>query len=294
MNKIDRQAIKDIIEDDKTTNLGIVTYLSAIGMSKFDKETGYPCIENFTIYKLYKNMKDKMQYINKSSVELAFKRLAEQDFFAYIEEDKLAILNSGAGHIKSDDYYKSSGYITLHHFFFNKIFFNLSLRAKKLALYFVSRLNNSVTKKEKVNFKSNKNKETFDYWCKILKVERLAFVKATVKELKGLFNIVELQHNTIQFSLNTLSKAILTKTDKLFNFTQNQLEKIEKLIEKANTKNLDFKEVQIKEICEALKDNTIRFNMIVVKEICKNSRKHVKNMLGYAKNISKRLKLEMT
>lgn len=291
MNKIDRQAIVELIESEQTTNLSIVTYISAIAMSKYDKETEYPCIENFTVYKLYKNMKDKMHYINKSSVEKAFKRLIELNFFDFID-DKLVILNSGSGHIKSDKYYKSKGYITLHHFFFNKVFFNLSLRAKKLALYFVSRLNNSVTKKEKVNFKSMKNTDTFDYWCKVLKVDRLAFIKSTLQELKGLFTISELEHNTIQFSLNTLTKAVLTGTDKLFNFTQEQLSKVKRLIDEVNDKNLDFKEKQVKEITEALKDNTMKFNKKVIKELCRNSRKHIKNILGYTQNIATRLRAE--
>ena len=115
MNKVDRQAVIDLVEDKRTTNLGITTYFSAIAMSKLDEETGYPVIDRYTTYKLYKNMQDKMDYINESSVRLAVHRLVEQGYFAYLDEDKtkLAILNSGAGHIKSDDYFKSKGYIII-------------------------------------------------------------------------------------------------------------------------------------------------------------------------------------
>ena len=215
MNKVDRQAVIDLVENKRTTNLGMTTYFSAIAMSKLDEETGYPVIDMYTTYKLYKNMKDKMDHINESSVALAVKRLIEQGFFDYLDEEKtkLAILNSGSGHIKSDKYFKSKGYITLHHFFFSKKFFDLKLRSKKLALLVICRLNNCSVKTVKINFKSMKNPETFDYYCKVLKVKRLAFINYILEELKPLLNIVKLSNNTVQFSLNTISKAIITGAD---------------------------------------------------------------------------------
>lgn len=293
MNTIDRQAIKDLIEDEQTTNMSIVTYLSAVAMSKLDNETGYPTIYNFTVYKLYKNMKDKMDWINESSISLAFERLISQGFLAYLDEEKniLAILNSGSGHIPNDENYKSDGYIYLHHFFFNRIFYKLTLPAKKLALYFASRLDGDAAREPyPINFKSKKDPESFPKWCKTLKVNRLAHIKSIIKELKGLFNIIELKHNTIKITLNTISKACITGTDKLWNFTQDQVKKTEKILKEVNTKNFKFRYKDILEITEAIKENTMEFNRKVLKELCKNSRKDVIRMIGYVGGISSRLK----
>lgn len=294
MNKVDRQAIKDIVEDKRTTNLGIITYFSAIAMSKLDDETGYPVIDRYTTYKLYKNMQDKMDHINESSVALAVKRLTEQGYFDYLDEDKtkLAILNSGAGHIKSDKYFKSQGYITLHHFLFSKKFFDMKLRTKKLALLVICRLNNCSVKTVKINFKSMKNPETFDYYCKVLKINRLAHINYIVDELKPLFHITKLSNNTVQFSLNTISKAIITGTDKLFNFTQVQLSKTEKMLKEVNKNNFNFKPKQVKEICEAICNYNMSLGRRVLKELCKCERTGVKNFIGYTKSILDRIILE--
>lgn len=294
MNKVDRQAVIDLVEDSITTNIGITTYFSAIAMSKFDKKTGYPVIDRYTTYKLYKNMKDKMDYINESSVRLAVNRLVEQGYFAYLDEEKtkLAILNSGAGHIKSDEHFKSKGYITLHHFFFSRKFFDLTLRAKKLALIVICRLNNCSVKTVKINFKSVKNSETFEYYCKVLKINRLAHINYILDELKPLLHIVKLSNNTVQFSLNTISKAIITGTDKLFNFTQVQLSKTEKMLKEVNKNNLNFKPKQVREICEAISSYNMSLGRRVLKELCKTDRSDVKNFVGYTKSILERISLE--
>lgn len=291
MNKIDRQALNELVEDTKITSLSIVTYISAIAMSKLDKATGYPTIDKFTIYKLYKNMKDKMNYIHESSVRGSVHRLIDLGYFAYLDDSKtkLIILNSGSGHIKSDKYFKGKGYITLHYFFFNKIFFNLSLSAKKLALIIVCRLNNCSVKTVNLNFKSKKNPNTFNYYCKILKINRLAHIKYILEELKPLFSVVSLHNNTVKFSLNTISKTILTSADKLFNFTQAQLLKTEKLLKEVNKNNLNFKPNQVKEICEAICNYNMNINRKVLKELCKQSRGKIKNFLGYTKGILNRV-----
>lgn len=291
MNKVDRRAIMELVEDSGITSLCITTYFSAIAMSKLDKKTGYPTIKKYTTYKLYKNMKDKMYYINESSMRLAVDRLIDLGYFAYLDKEKteLAILNSGNGHIKSDENYKSEGYITMHHCFFNKIFFDLSLRAKKLALIVMCRLNNSYIKEININFKSKKNPESFKYFCETLKVNRLAHIKYTINELKSLFHVVELANNTFRFSLNGISKAIISGTDKLFNFTQEQLSKTEKMIKEANKKNLSFKPKQIQEICEAVCGYNMSIGRKVIKELCKRKRINVKNLLGYTKGILARL-----
>lgn len=290
MNKVDRQAVMELVEDSEITSLCITTYFSAIAMSKLDKETGYPTIERYTTYKLYKNMKDKMYYINESSVRLAVGRLIDLGYFEYLDKEKtkLVISNSGIGHIKSDDYYKSKGYITMHHCFFNKIFFDLSLRAQKLALIVMCRLNNSYTKEININFKSKKNPKSFEYFCKVLKVNRLAHIKYTIKELRTLFNIIELDNNTVRFSLNTISKAVISGTDKLFNFTQEQLSKTEKMIKEANKKNLSFQPKQVQEICEAVCGYNMSLGRKVIKELCKRSRANVENLLGYTQGILSR------
>lgn len=290
MNKVDRSAVMELVEDSEITSLCITTYFSAIAMSKLDKETGYPTIERYTTYKLYKNMKDKMYYTNESSVRLAVDRLIALGYFDYLDKEKtkLVILNSGIGHIKSNEYYKSKGYITMHHCFFNKVFFDLSLRAKKLALILTCRLNNSSIKEININFKSKKNPENFEYFCKVLKVNRLAHIRYTIKELKALFNIVELDNNTVRFSLNGISKAIISGTDKLFNFTQEQLKKTEKMLKEANKKNLSFKPKQVQEICEAVCGYNMSIGRKVIKELCKRSRTKVKNLLGYTQGILSR------
>lgn len=295
MYKIDRQAIIQLIKHQYTTSLGIVTYMSAVGISKLNKTTGYPTIEKFTIYKLYKNMKDKMYWINESSVNIAVKRLIEQGFLAFIDEDKttLVILNTGVGHIKSDEYFKSDGYITMHHFFFSKIFFDLPLPAKKLALLMVSRLNGDAINSQKINFKSKKNPETFTEFAKMLKINRLAHIKTILNELKCLFDIVELSNNTFTYGLNKISKALITGTDKLWNFTQEQVKKTEKILREVNTKGINFKDIHIKEITEAIKDNTMAFNRKVLKELCKNNRGNVKRMIGYVKGICNRLRTSL-
>lgn len=294
MNKVDRQAIIDLIEHNSTTGLGIITYLSAIGISKLDKKTGYPTIQRYTAYKLYKYMNDKMKYINESSVRLAVNRLIEQGFFAYLDEDKttLVILNSGSGHIKSDLYFKSNGYITLHHFFFTETFFDLTLKSKKLALIIICRLNNCSVKTVNINFKSLKNPETFKYYCKILKVNRLAHIEYSLNELKSLLHIIKLKNNTVRFSLNSLSKAIITGTDKLFSFTQEQLAKTEKMIKEINKENLNFKPNQVCEICEAICNHNMDLGRKAIKELCKCSRSDIKNFLGYTKAIIKRLQTQ--
>lgn len=293
MNKIDRQALNDLVEDSNSTKVSIITYLSIIAISKLDKETGYPVIESFNIYKLYKNMKDKMHYINESSIRLAIDRLISQGFIDYLDEEKtvLIVINSGSGHIKSDKYFKSKGYITLHHFFFNNKFFNLSLRAIKLALIVVARLNNCSVKTIKLNFKSRKNPESFSYYCKTLKVNRLAHIRYALEELKPLLHISELANNTVEFSLNTISKAVFTRTDKLFKFTQVQLAKTEKMLKEANKKNLDFKPNQVREICEAICGYNMNIGRKTLKELCKCSRTNVKNIFGYTKSILHRLNI---
>ena len=294
MNKVDRQAITELVESRSTTSLGIITYLSAIAISKINKDTGYPTIENHTTYKLYKKMHDKMKYINESSVRLAVERLIEQGFFAYLDEDKtkLVILNSGSGHIKSDRHFKSKGYITLHHFFFTESFFNLSLKAKKLCLIIICRLNNSSVKSVNINFKSLKNSDTFKYYCKILKVNRFAHIKYVINELKSLLHIVKLSNNTVRFSLNHLSKAIITGADKLFTFTQAQLIRTEKLITKNNIRNLNFKPKHVCDICEAICDCNIDLCKKTIKELCKYNRDNVKNFLAYTKSIVTRLQMQ--
>lgn len=294
MNKVDRQAITELVESESTTSLGMITYLSAIAISKYDKETGYPTIKKYTTYRLYKYMNDKMEYISESSVRLAVDRLIKQGFFAYMDEDEtiLAIVNSGSGHMKSDRYFKSKGYITLHHFFFTKKFFDLSLRAKKLVLIIINRLNNSSVKSVNLNFKSQKNPETFQYYCKILKVNRLAHINYALDELKPFLHIIKLKYNTVQFKLNTLSKAILTGADKLFNFTQAQLLRTEKMIEEANKENFTFKPKDICEICEAICSYNINIGRRAIKELCKFNRNNVKNFLAYTKSIVDRLETE--
>lgn len=294
MNKVDRQAVIDLVEDKATTNLGIITYFSAIAMSKLDEETGYPVIDRYTTYKLYKNMEDKMDYISESSVRLAVHRLIEQGYLDYLDEEKtkLAILNSGSGHIRSDKYFKSKGYIALHHIFFSKKFFDLSLRSKKVSLLVICRLNNCAVKTVKINFKSIKNPETFEYYCETLKINRLAHINYILDELKPLFHIVRLSNNTVQFSLNTISKAILSGTDKLFNFTQMQLSKTEKMLKEVNKKNLNFKPKQVKEICEAICGYNMSLGRRVLKELCKCERTEVKNFLGYTQSILKRLSFQ--
>lgn len=294
MNKVDRSAVMELVEDSKITSMCTTTYFSAIAMSKLDKETGYPMIKKYTTYKLYQNMKDKMKYINESSVRLSVDRLIELGYFSYIDEakTKLIIPNSGVGHIKSDGIYKSSGYITLHHCFFNKVFFDLSLRAKKMALILVCRLNNCSVKEINMNFKSKKNPENFKYFCKTLKVNRLAHIKYAIEELKVLFNIVELDNNTFRFSLNTISKAIVSGADKLFNFTQAQLSKTEKMVKESNKKNLNFKPKHLQEICEAVAGYSMSLGRKVIKELCKHDRSDVKNLLGYTQGILERFRTE--
>ena len=291
MNKVDRQAVIQLVEDKRITNIAIITYFSAIAMSKFDEEIGYPVIDRFTTYKLYKNMADKMSYINESSVRLAVHRLVEQGFFAYLDEEKtkLAIINSGSGHIKSDEHFKSKGYITLHHCLFSRTFFDISLRTKKLALLVMCRLNNCSVKPVNLNFKSMKNPESFEYYCKTLKINRLAHINYILDELKSLFHIVKLSNNTVQFSLNTVSKAILSGTDKLFRFTQVQLSKTEKMLKEVNKNNLNFKPQQVQEICEAICGYNMSLGRRVLKELCKCNRSGVKNFLGYTQSILKRI-----
>lgn len=291
MNMIDRPAVDDLVELDNVTNVTIVTYMSIIAMSKFNEVTEYPTIENFTTYKLSKHMIDKMYYMGKSAIRLAVDRLIEVGFIEYNEEDKtLIVLNSGIAHNPSEDLgYKSMGYITLHHFFFEKVFFDLTLSAKKLALIVCSRLNGEPTKSIKINFKSIKNPETFPKWKKTFKVTRLAHIKSIVEELKGLFTISILKHNTVAFRLNTLSRALVTGTDKFFKFTQKQQEQTEKIFEEENKNGFSFSLNDIKAVCEATCNYTMEVRRRTIKELCKNSRKNVKNIFGYAKKLIARI-----
>lgn len=290
MNKVDRPAVMELSEDSLTTTMGIMVYFSAIAMSKLDEETGYPTIKNFTAYKLYKNMNDKMDYINQSSMRLGLKRILRQGMVDYNAQGDLLILNSGSGHIKSDENFKSKGYIDLHHFFFNKTFFDLSIGAKRMALILACRLNNNPSKNININFKCKGIDENFEYFSRILKVERLAHIKYFLEELKPFFNISKLKYNTYNFSLNTISKPIVTGTDKLFTFTQEQLEKTEKMVKEANKRNLNFKPKHIRQICEVVCNYNMSFGRKVIKELCKSSRDNVKNFFGYTKAILVRLK----
>lgn len=292
MNTIDRVALRELIEHKDTTDLSIVTYLSAVGMSKLDACTDYPTIRQFTPYKLYKSMKDNMDWINESSVYFAFDRLVKMGLFHYDKSSKeLWILNSGTGHMKSDENFSNKGYITLHHFFFQRIFYDLPLIEKKIALIAASRLNGDVLDPENINFKSKKNPETFEYYKRVLKVNRLAHIKNAIRHLKevGLFTISELANNTVQFALNTISKALVTGTDKLFNFTQVQLKKTEKMLKETSNGTVSFKEPHIKAICEVIKDYSMEFGRKVCRELCKNDRGHIRNLLGYTKSIVARL-----
>lgn len=292
MNTIDRIALRELIEHKDTTDLSIVTYLSAIGMSKLDTDTDYPTIPQFTPYKLYKSMKDNMDWINESSVYFAFYRLVEMGLFHYDKSNKeLWILNSGTGHLKSDENFSNKGYITLHHFFFQRIFYDLPLVEKKVALIAALRLSGDVLDPENINFKSKKNPETFEYYKRVLKVNRLAHIKKAIRHLKevGIFTISELANNTVQFALNTISKALVTGTDKLFNFTQVQLKKTEKMLKESNKGIVAFKEQHIKAVCEVIKDYSMEFGRKVCKELCKTDRGNVRNLLGYTKSIVARL-----
>lgn len=226
MNKVYKQSLTDLIENEKTTDLSIITYLSAIAMSKLDRETGYPTIRSFTVYKLFKAMRDNMDWINESSVYLSFDRLVDIGFFYYNKDTKkLLIMSSGSGHIKNHEHFKNKGYIRLHHFFFNRIFYRLSLVAKKIALIVVIRINSDSLDPENINFKSDKKPEIFEYYKRVLKINRLAHIKNAVHHIKevGLFNISELEDNTIQFTFNTVSGALVVGTDKLVDFTLEQL-----------------------------------------------------------------------
>ena len=291
MNKVDRLALEQIVEHERSTKLSINTYLSIIAISKLDKETDYPTIENFNIHKLYRNMKDKMNYTNESSVRFGVKRLFEQGFIDYLDEEKttLIVLNSGAGHIPSDYHFKNRGYITLHKLFFEEKFFKLTLKAMKLAIMALSRLNNCAIEPVKVNFKSKKNPESFVKHCKTLKVNRLAHIRSAIEELRELFHISELDNNTVVFRLNTVSKAVLSSKNKLFKFTKDQLAKTEKMLEEANKKHLKFKTTQVEEICEAICGYTMIVGRKTLKELCKRERTDIKNMFGYTKSILERL-----
>lgn len=292
MNTIDRVALIELIEHKDITDLSIVTYLSTIAISKLDDETGYPTVRNFTKYKLYKAMKDKMDWINESSVYNAFDRLMDMGLVHHDKIKKeLWILNSGVGHIKGDANFRNKGYITLHHFFFERIFYNLPLVEKKIAIIATLRLNGDVLDPENINFKSKKNPETFSYYKKVLKVNRLAHIRKAVRNLKkvGLFTISELENNTVQFALNTISKALVVGTDKLFSFTQEQLKRTTKMLKEASKGVVSFKEPHIKAICEVIKDYSMEFGRKVCKELCKNDRGNIRNLLGYTKSIVARL-----
>ena len=295
MNKIDRLALEQIIEHDRSTKVSIVTYLSIIAISKLDKETEYPTIEKFNIHKLYRNMKDKMPNTNESSVRFGVKRLFEQGFIDYLDEEKttLIVLNSGAGHIPSDYHFKNRGYITLHKLFFEQQFFKLTLKAMKLGIMALSRLNNCANEPVRINFKSKKNPESFTKHCKTLKVNRLAHMRSAIDELRPLFHISELDNNTVEFRLNSVSKAVLTPTNKLFKFTKDQLAKTEKMLEEANKKHLKFKTTQVEEICEAICGYSMLIGRKTLKELCKQTRTDVKNMLGYTKRILNRVNSEV-
>lgn len=292
MNTVDRVALIELVEHQQTTRLAIDTYLSAIAIAKLDKETEYPTIYSFTPYKLYKSMKDNMDWINESSVYFALDRLIEMGLVHHDKVKKeLWILNSGTGHIEGDKYRKNKGYIKLHHFFFERIFYYLPLVEKKIALLAALRLNGDALDPENINFKSKKNPETFEYYKRVLKVNRLAHIKTAIRHLKevGLFTISELENNTVQFALNTISKALVVGTDKLFSFTQDQLTKTTKMLKEANKGVVSFQEQHIKAVCEVIKDFSMEFGRKVCRELCKNNRGNIRNILGYTKGIVARL-----
>ena len=222
-------------------------------------------------------------------------RLTQQGFIAYMDEDKkeLALLNSGVGHIKSDENFKAQGYIRMHHFFFSKMFFDLPLPCKKIALILASRFDGSATSSVKLNFKSKKNPEMFVYWKKILKVNRLAHIKTAINKLKVFFSAIELSNNTFEFNLNTLSLPLITGADKFFRFTQAQLKQTETIVKESVKEGVSFRQKDIQEICEA----TCGYNMYIrrrtIKELCKYNRSHVKNLLGYTKSVMKRVMEEI-
>lgn len=289
MNKIDRTAIIELANDSSITKVGYMVYFSALAVSRQNNETECPEIHNFKPYQLYKNMSDKMPFINKSSVESAIKLMIELGYFEILENGTLVITNTGVGHNSSDEHFKSKGYVKLHHFIFSNVFYKLSIRAIRVVLMVLSRLNNSPVKREKFNFKSKKNPRTFKQWCKVLKVNRLAHIRYVIEELKAVFNIVELANNTFEFSLNTLSSAVFSKTEKLFRYTQEHLSKTKKMLLEANKKNIAFKPDQISQITEAICGYTMEVGRRVIRELCKTDRSNVKNLLGYTKGIIARL-----
>lgn len=291
MNRIDRPALLEVATADDTTNTVLMTYISIVGMSNMDEETGYPTIENYTTYKLAQYIIEKMPFMNESSVRFAIKRLHEQNVIGYMDEKetRLAIFNFTCAHIKSDMDFKSDGYVTIPHYFFTEKFYSTSLRAKRLAFILTSRLNGNPSKDVNLNFKSEKNPETYFKWCEDLKINRFAHIAPLLDELKPFFKIYELENNTYKFYLNDISRELVTDTDKLFRFTQVKLGQITKIFVEENKKRISLMTDDIKYVCEALRGENLCFARRVIKELCKTSRDNVNNFLGYTKAIMERL-----
>lgn len=118
-----------------------------------------------------------------------------------------------------------------------------------------------------------------------MKINKFAHIAPLIDELKPFFNICELDNNTYRFSLNTVSKALVTKKDKFFRFTQARLSKIEEIATQENKKQISLVPEDIQYICEALNGYNLYFARKVIREICKTCRDNVKNFLGYTKSI---------
>lgn len=294
MNQIDRQALYKLAEDEQITNMAMVTYLSAVAIAKYNEELCCPEITRFTVYGLYKAMSDKMNWINKSSVELAVKDLVDMGYFE-IRCGLLTINHTGLGHIH-DDFFKGDGYVNLRLFLFKEVFFKLPLRCKKLVLLLMARVGNDKDKSVKFNFKSKKDSDTFAYYCRILKVNRLAHIKQAVRTLSKLFYTKELAHNTFEFKFNEVGELLLKAEKSFFKFTQKQLDKVKSLFDRFNGQGFLFRKDQLEAVTDVVKNCGWELREKVVKELCKADRNdpgnQVENMYGYAKSLLVRLSVE--
>ena len=297
MNRNDRDLEESLIKRKGITSAEIDMIFSLIMAAVQDEQTAYPIIKSFVAYRQYKLMKENDCPMSKSTVYRTLESLEQKGLIQLLpvinelgeESMDLIVLLNDSGHIESDEFFKSKGYIKMHHCFFQKVFYKLSLRAKKLAMIFFYRLNNDPSAKGKINFKSKKNPNVFIEFCKTLGVNRLAHIKQTIEELRVLFSISELDHNTFVFSLKEISKSIVKGRDKLYRFTKKQLDNTKLMIQRGNIRNWTFKNRHIEEICEAVCGYNMSFAQKIVNEVCLSDRRDVKHMISYVKSIIRRV-----
>ena len=210
---IDREALDELINYPKITNMGIMIYLFSLTLAQ--NISGEVQVRDITPYSIHRRMEDKMPWISKSGFYSGYNMLCEAGFlFDTVDFEghrRIIFQHMGLGHLPG-----SKGYLRLEEFLFSRGFHQMSLRSKKVILLNCSRLNNNPNKTDvKINIASDKGVNL----KKLCKVNRLAHLVATMAEVGKLLKVVALSHFTYSVRHTNVTSLLFERVSKIYTYT---------------------------------------------------------------------------